>query len=749
MLQVPKTPLSKVTYKDKGFEGDTDYAVVQLPKPADNENQENKDSDYALIQEPKVAEQNCLANIDSDYAVVDLNTDEKKFDGSNDYAVVQKPKANEKKTKDSDYSLIQELEVFEQNPFTSKVSKGESATLYCNPSLQAGSQAQWTRRGVSGDKRVIVTRQEDGRVVKEIKDPQNRFQIHDCFNIHIERVDSGDLGTYECGGRETSLIVLTDPASHTVSEGESVTLHCGDSADLAGAGSVRWKQVNGGTDRPILYKDPAGKTVTQVNDPDHRYQLRPDSSLYIRKVKSADSGRYDCNGIHVADLKVLTDPHTSKESQYALVQLSKVDENKSQNSKEPEYELVKAPKEKLESQDIKESEYALVQAPKDVNTTKYTVSEGGSVILRCGVSPPDKSEFVTWKHTGFEETKTIAERYVSGETDIAAEQFQLHKDSTLQIDKVKRADAGSYKCNDEVVAELQVLPGPSSGSHRPQFYVSENETVSLRCLGAETHVQTVAWTRQDIAERATILLSREPNGKFKYGHKGQDMRMQVLEDNSLSIVGVQTQDTGTYQCNRNDVADLMVLSGPTLTIAIILIVVLLAVLALVHVADLKVLVAGPSSGSHRPQFYVSENETVSLRCLGAETHVQTVAWTRQDIAERATILLSREPNGKFKYGHKGQDMRMQVLEDNSLSIVGVQTQDTGTYQCNRNDVADLMVLSVHASGSGGEAKVEKGNGDGEILYTTPHILNKKGGPTQNHQSEPCVIYSAVVTQKGK
>ncbi|XP_058865215.1 uncharacterized protein LOC131707095 [Acipenser ruthenus] len=197
------------------------------------------------------------------------------------------------------------------DPFISIVSKGESATLYCNASLQAGSQAQWTRRGVSGDKCVIVTRQEDGRVVKEIKDLQNRFQIDDRFSIHFERVDPGDLGTYECGGRETSLIVLADPASHTVSEGESVTLHCGDSADLAGAGSVRWKQVNGGTGHSILYKDPAGKTVTQVNDPDHRYELRLNSSLYIRKVKSADSGRYECNGIHVADLKVLTATSTT------------------------------------------------------------------------------------------------------------------------------------------------------------------------------------------------------------------------------------------------------------------------------------------------------------------------------------------------------------------------------------------------------------------------------------------------------
>ncbi|XP_058865213.1 uncharacterized protein LOC131707094 isoform X2 [Acipenser ruthenus] len=197
------------------------------------------------------------------------------------------------------------------DPFISEVSKGASATLYCNESLPVGSQAQWTRRAVSGDKRVIVTRQEDGRVVKEIKDLQNRFQIDDRFNIRIEKVPPEDLGTYECGGRETSLIVLADPASHTVSEGESVTLHCGDSAVLAGAGSVRWKQVNGGTDHPILYKDPAGKTVTQVNDPDHRYELRPDSSLYIRKVKSADSGRYECNGIHVADLKVLTATSTT------------------------------------------------------------------------------------------------------------------------------------------------------------------------------------------------------------------------------------------------------------------------------------------------------------------------------------------------------------------------------------------------------------------------------------------------------
>ncbi|KAK6469998.1 hypothetical protein HHUSO_G31583 [Huso huso] len=365
--------LPKPADNDAENQQEPDYAVVMEPKISENENQENKDSDYALIQEPKVAEQNCPANIDSDYAVVDLNTDEKKapdskdsdyslaqapkvavqvFDSSNYYAVVQKPKANEKKTptpKDSDYSLIQELEVSEQksedskdsdyavvqkpkvdkqkaldnkdsdyslvqapkdaeqmsftlsDPFISKVSKGMSATLHCDPSLPAGSQAQWTWRGVSGDKRVIVTRQEDGR-----EDQQNRFQIDDRFNIHIERVQPEDLGTYECGGRETSLIVLQDPSSLTVSEGESVTLYCGDSADLAGAGSVKWKQVNGGTDHPILYKDPAGNIVKSVFDPDKLYQLRPDSSLYIRKVKSADAGRYECNGIHVADLKVLT-----------------------------------------------------------------------------------------------------------------------------------------------------------------------------------------------------------------------------------------------------------------------------------------------------------------------------------------------------------------------------------------------------------------------------------------------------------
>ncbi|KAK1138172.1 hypothetical protein AOXY_G27700 [Acipenser oxyrinchus oxyrinchus] len=192
------------------------------------------------------------------------------------------------------------------DPFISKASKGALATLYCNASLPAGSQVQWTRRGVSGDKRVIVTRQEDGSIVKEIGDLQNRLKIDDRFSIHIERVDSGDLGTYECGGRETSLIVLADPSSHTVSEGESVTLYCGDSAVLAGAGSVRWKQVNGGTDHSILNKHPAGNIVKSVNDPDHRYELRPDSSLYIRKVKSVDAGKYECNGIHVADLKVLT-----------------------------------------------------------------------------------------------------------------------------------------------------------------------------------------------------------------------------------------------------------------------------------------------------------------------------------------------------------------------------------------------------------------------------------------------------------
>ncbi|XP_041081794.1 uncharacterized protein LOC121298679 isoform X2 [Polyodon spathula] len=194
------------------------------------------------------------------------------------------------------------------DPFILKVSNGQSATLYCNESLPAASQAQWTKRGVSGDKHVILTIQKDGRVDKEIADLQNRFQIKDRFNIHIERVDPEDIGTYECGGRETSLIVLTDPASCTVSEGRSVTLFCGDSAVLAGKGTVRWARVNGSIYHSILYKDPAGNIVKHVNDPDNLYQLTPDSSLYISKVKSTDAGRYECNKIHVADLNMWTDP---------------------------------------------------------------------------------------------------------------------------------------------------------------------------------------------------------------------------------------------------------------------------------------------------------------------------------------------------------------------------------------------------------------------------------------------------------
>ncbi|XP_041081761.1 uncharacterized protein LOC121298662 isoform X2 [Polyodon spathula] len=294
--------------------------------------------------------------------------------------------------------------------------------------------------------------------------------------------------------------VKSSPPEYSVSVGGSIILNCVNFTGLHG-GKVQWSRVVNNLNQLLITRE-RNSSIKGINDAEARFDLLT-RSLLIMRIKTEDAGSYECNRKLVAHLKVL-----------------------------------------------------------ESGPTRYSVSEGGSVILRCGVSPPQESKSVKWVHKEIGDTapKTIVTRDENDNNDIRNGRFQLHKDSTLQIDKVKTEDAGSYKCNETVVAELQVLPGPSSQYHRPQFYVSENETVSLRCLDTETHVQIVAWSRENIAGRATVLSSREPNGMIRYGINGQDMRMQVLEDNSLSIVGVQTRDTGTYQCNRSDVADLMVLS---------------------------------------------------------------------------------------------------------------------------------------------------------------------------------------------
>ncbi|XP_058865333.1 uncharacterized protein LOC117971182 isoform X3 [Acipenser ruthenus] len=519
--------------------------------------------------------------------------------------------------------------------------------------------------------------------------------------------------------------VKSGPLEYSVSVGGSIILNCVDSAGLR-RGDVQWSHVINGLSQTLITKYSNG-SIKGINDAENRFDLLT-NSLLIMRIKTDDAGSYECNHQRVANLKVLV-----------------------------------------------------------ADTTKYTVSEGGSVILRCGVSHTDKSKFVTWEHTGIEDTatKTIVTRYENGATDIADEQFQLHKDSTLQIKKVKRADAGSYKCNEEVVAELQVLPGPSSGSRRPQFYVSENETVSLRCLGAETQAQTVAWTKLDVAERATILSSREPNGKFKYGHKGQDMRMQVLEDNSLTIVGVQTQDTGTYQCNRNDVADLMVLSVVLNKSSSVVEGDQVVVTCKIHDRlnnhshTLKM-----SADQETPQTSQGTAITETLSAM-SETDMKKTFQCRVEVGgtvrAKTSLTLqiqgtSRKEDGNERFTTPGNTGTSSKEDENErgttpgtmgptitiviilivvllavLALVAavVWKKKRNKQKGNQYNNMQTQAADMHASGSGGEAKVEKGNGDGEILYSTPQILNKKGGPTQNHQSEPCVIYSAVVTQKGK
>ncbi|XP_041081882.1 uncharacterized protein LOC121298735 isoform X2 [Polyodon spathula] len=109
-------------HQKKGLKGigDTDYTVVQLPEPADNDAENQQEPNYSVVMELKTSENEAPDSKDSDLVLTQApKVAVQKFDDSNEYAVVQKPKADKKKAldnKDSDYSLVQAPKMTEQTP---------------------------------------------------------------------------------------------------------------------------------------------------------------------------------------------------------------------------------------------------------------------------------------------------------------------------------------------------------------------------------------------------------------------------------------------------------------------------------------------------------------------------------------------------------------------------------------------------------------------------------------------------------
>ncbi|KAM4724835.1 uncharacterized protein FYW61_013126 isoform 2-T2 [Anableps anableps] len=164
---------------------------------------------------------------------------------------------------------------------------------------------------------------------------------------------------------------------------------------------------------------------------------------------------------------------------------------------------------------------------------RFSVLEDHHVCLPCGASA-DSS--VIWTHQNRRVLLTWQGGY---QTNQDRQHYVLLADGGLCMLKLDDSDSGEYQCNQQLVAELQVLTGwtlllPCRGSSKPRH----------------------RWLRQREGQKEKVIFTRFRNGTGKAEIDGN--RLSYTND-ALQITDLQPEDAGEYLCNRVLQANLTVL----------------------------------------------------------------------------------------------------------------------------------------------------------------------------------------------
>ncbi|XP_030002496.1 uncharacterized protein LOC115427897 [Sphaeramia orbicularis] len=170
---------------------------------------------------------------------------------------------------------------------------------------------------------------------------------------------------------------------------------------------------------------------------------------------------------------------------------------------------------------------------------RLSVPEDHHVCLRCGV--PDTPD-VVWTHL---------DRSIPG-PDPQEDQrlFSLQPDGKLCLLQLEDSDAGEYRCNEQLVAELQVLTGHD-------LLVAAGRTLLLPCRVSSRPKQR--WIQRRGGGRRDPILTRFKDGSVK---PERDDRRFGYEDDALRIQNLQPEDAGDYLCNGELQATVSVLTVP-------------------------------------------------------------------------------------------------------------------------------------------------------------------------------------------
>ncbi|XP_024858670.1 uncharacterized protein LOC112449953 [Kryptolebias marmoratus] len=190
---------------------------------------------------------------------------------------------------------------------------------------------------------------------------------------------------------------------------------------------------------------------------------------------------------------------------------------------------------------VQAGRFRYVISPVPSSVIRFSVPENHHVCLPCQAS--DSSD-VIWTH---QNRKVLVTRQGTFQTNEDKESYLLQTDGGLCLQQLDDSDAGEYHCNQQLVAELQVLSGHD-------FTVSAGRTLLLPCRGSSRYKQR--WFRQQQGQKKEVIFTRVRDGTEKPERGGK--RLSYRND-ALQIEDLQPEDAGEYLCNSVLQAQLSVL----------------------------------------------------------------------------------------------------------------------------------------------------------------------------------------------
>ncbi|XP_051246876.1 uncharacterized protein LOC127358042 isoform X2 [Dicentrarchus labrax] len=193
----------------------------------------------------------------------------------------------------------------------------------------------------------------------------------------------------------------------------------------------------------------------------------------------------------------------------------------------------------------------LIGCSENSKVIRVSVPEDHHIRLRC---PGADSSDVVWTHR---DRSVPVTRQGGHETNEDPQRYLLLPDGSLQLLHLDESDSGEYHCNQQLVAELQVLTGHD-------FTVSAGRTLLLPCSSSSKHRQRWLYRRRE-REKWELIFTLFRNGTVKPEREGGRLGYQ---SDALQIQDLQPEDAGQYQCKvklGSEVTTLTVQPEPTST----------------------------------------------------------------------------------------------------------------------------------------------------------------------------------------